>query len=114
MANAMRDPLELGVNDELDFGAVWADWLYHEDDTIETSEWSVPPELIKGIDGLRDAETEDIQPKGVLVPNSEAYVWLSVAGTAVVGRFYRVVNSITTASSPSRKVSKALWIRVVE
>lgn len=91
-----------------DYAVKWSDWLLKEEDEISTSTWTTQEGLIKGVDGLRDAESETVQP-GTLVPESEAFFWAS-GGEA--GNIYWATNRITTAGG--RTDEKTIWIPVEE
>ena len=76
----------------LDYQVDWSDWL--DDDTIDTSEWTVPAGL-----------TEDSDSNTYTV----AKVWLS-GGTS--GTTYAVENKITTADG--RTDERTIYIECIE
>ena len=76
----------------LDYQVDWSDWL--DDDTIDTSEWTVPAGL-----------TEDSDSNTYTV----AKVWLS-GGTA--GATYAVENKITTTDG--RTDERTIYIECIE
>ena len=80
---------------ELDFTRDWSDWLTAVGDTIATSTWTVPDDLVIGTNG----QTNDAMT---------ATVWIK-GGTA--GRIYRVTNRITTDGGRTDDRSFTLTVR---
>ena len=90
MANFIKDPQA-----KLDFTVDWSDWL-GLNEIIVSSSWSSP-------DGLT------IETSGY--DSNYAVVWLS-GGTA--GTTYRLINTITTNSSPARIDQRTITIKAQE
>ena len=82
------------IDATLDYGIDWTDWL--NGDTIATSSWDVPAGITNENEGFDDNET---------------VIWLSGGS---VGPAYKLVNTVTTNSTPPREEERCIFIYIID
>lgn len=90
MANFIKSPVA-----NLDFAVDWSDWL-SDGETIVNSSWASPDGLV--------VETSSYN-------NTQSVVWVS---DGVANNTYRMINTITTSSTPARIDQRTVTIKVQE
>ena len=81
---------------KLDYTINWGDWL--DTDVIGTSTWTLPS-------GLTEVKS------GIDSPATTVTIWIS---GGEVGSFYKITNTITTATSPERISSRSVYIEIYQ
>ena len=87
----------IDASEQLDYEEDWTDFL--GDDTISVSDWDVPPQLTL-VNETNTATT--------------ARAFLAVPEEYTLGTWVRVVNRITSSSTPAREGARSVWLQIAK